>query len=186
MAKEYLDTLNEIGKKTGEKKLKEHIHRDGDWHACVQVIVINSHYEILLQKRSASKISEPNTWDQAAAGHVRAGEEPIDAAVREIEEEIGVKADKNALEFMHIMQYQRVERDGTYINNQHNNFYLLEIDHDITDLKFDPNETSELKFFAPDELIKHYQNKTLPMLFPEEDLHRFVRYVKNKAKEVVK
>ncbi len=47
---------------------------------------------MLLQKRSDSKDMEPGRWCIAAAGHVAKGESTKEAAIRELEEEIGVKA----------------------------------------------------------------------------------------------
>lgn len=35
MAKEYFDLLDENGNKTGETKLRNEVHRDGDWHKAV-------------------------------------------------------------------------------------------------------------------------------------------------------
>lgn len=182
MTEEYLDVLDENGNFTGTKKSKAEIHRDGNWHACVQIVGINPNHEILLQKRSPNKISEPNRWDQAVAGHILAGEEPIDAAIREIDEELGLKFEKSNLEFMYMLQYQQVEHDGKFINNQHNHYYLFVTAEKTKVIKFDKNEISELKFYKPDDLLNHFKNKTLDTLFYEDHLNKFVNYVKNRAK----
>jgi hypothetical protein len=39
---EYLDVLDSKGVHTGERKLRAHVHRDGDWHRTVHVWVLNS------------------------------------------------------------------------------------------------------------------------------------------------
>lgn len=64
---------------------------NGVMHRVARVILLNSRGEMLIQKRSAH-ISLPNLWDQSAAGHVDAGEEYADAAVRELAEETGVSS----------------------------------------------------------------------------------------------
>lgn len=46
--------------------------------------------EVLLQKRSLDRISWPGSFDISAAGHIDLGETPIDAAVREAKEEMGI------------------------------------------------------------------------------------------------
>ena len=35
---EYLDVLDSSGNKTGKKKLRSEIHKDGDWHRAVQIV----------------------------------------------------------------------------------------------------------------------------------------------------
>ena len=47
---------------------------------------------IYLQKRSFEKSEHPGKWDSSASGHVDSGETYQEAAARELEEEIGVKA----------------------------------------------------------------------------------------------
>jgi 16S rRNA (adenine1518-N6/adenine1519-N6)-dimethyltransferase len=47
---------------------------------------------MFLQKRSRWKDRHPLLWDSSAAGHVDAGEDYDEAAVRELKEELGVAA----------------------------------------------------------------------------------------------
>lgn len=88
---EYFDLLDENGSKTGKIKLREQVHKDGDWHRGVFVFMINSKKEILLQKRSAIKESNPNRWTVSASGHLVTGDSSYEAAVRETEEELGIR-----------------------------------------------------------------------------------------------
>lgn len=37
---EYLDILDENGIKTGKTKLRRAVHRDGDWHRSVNILLI--------------------------------------------------------------------------------------------------------------------------------------------------
>lgn len=55
--------------------------------------------EVLFQQRSM-KISNPGKWDLSAGGHINKDEATIDAAIRELYEEIGVKANPSELEFI--------------------------------------------------------------------------------------
>lgn len=50
----------------------------------------NGEPEILLQKRAAVKLTWPNCWDISAAGHIDLHEQPIEAAIRETTEELGL------------------------------------------------------------------------------------------------
>lgn len=66
------------------------IHSENLLHRAVHVLILNSHGELLLQKRSYRKDRFPGRWDSSASGHVDAGESYRDSAVRELREEIGV------------------------------------------------------------------------------------------------
>lgn len=45
---------------------------------------------ILLQQRSLSKSSKPGWFHISAGGHINVGETPLDAAIRETKEEMGI------------------------------------------------------------------------------------------------
>jgi len=61
-------------------------------HRTAHVIVFSSDFKILLQKRSLSKDVQPGKWDTAVGGHFSIGESAIEAAKREMNEEIGIPA----------------------------------------------------------------------------------------------
>ena len=97
---EYFDVLNEKGEYTGKIETREKCHREGLWHKAVVVFIINSKGQVLLQKRSANKKMWPNTWDVTAGGHVLAGEFGFQSILRECEEELGIKLNKNDITFI--------------------------------------------------------------------------------------
>ena len=88
---ELIDILNEEGEFTGEIKLKSHAHCMGLFHATVHIWFYNPNGELLLQQRGKTKNTYPLRWDVSVAGHVGAGESIEISAVREVEEEIGIK-----------------------------------------------------------------------------------------------
>lgn len=59
-------------------------------HRTAHVAVFSSSGDVLLQKRSAGKDIQPGRWDTAVGGHLAVGESYIDAARREMAEEIGL------------------------------------------------------------------------------------------------
>jgi isopentenyl-diphosphate Delta-isomerase len=106
VAEELYDVLDEQGNKTGQILPKSEVHDKELWHASVFIWIYNSKGEILLQRRAKDKKSFPDKWDVSVAGHMTAGDKPIEAAVREIEEEIGVKVTAKELvpvEFMSVI-----------------------------------------------------------------------------------
>ena len=66
------------------------VHGNKLRHRAVHILLFNAAGEVFLQKRSRWKDRHPLVWDSSAAGHVNAGEEYDAAALRELEEELGV------------------------------------------------------------------------------------------------
>ena len=87
---ERVDILNEQGKPTGESCLKSEAHRKGLLHPTVHIWLYTTDGRVLIQKRGKNKATHPLLWDVSVAGHVAAGEEIVSAAIREVEEEIGL------------------------------------------------------------------------------------------------
>ena len=69
------------------------MRRDVLLHRATYVIVLNSQNELLIQKRSTQKDVYPGYYDPTTGGVVKAGENYDENAIRELAEEIGVKAD---------------------------------------------------------------------------------------------
>jgi len=86
---ELLDIVDENDEVLGRASRPE-VHRTRRMHRAVHMFVFNAGGDLFLQKRAASKSVYPNYWDSSAAGHVDAGEHYLAAAVRELEEELGV------------------------------------------------------------------------------------------------
>ena len=92
---EYLDIVDENGCPTGEVISRDIAHRDGVLHRTAHVWVIRElegKTQILLQKRSMEKESFPSLYDTSSAGHIPAGAEPVESALRELGEELGILA----------------------------------------------------------------------------------------------
>lgn len=85
---ELFDILNEDGSKTGIVKERGVAHREGALHGTVHIWIVRkndkSGYDVLLQKRSANKDSHPGCYDISSAGHISAGDERMESALREI------------------------------------------------------------------------------------------------------
>lgn len=73
------------------------VHANRWLHRSVHVFVFNSRGELLLQKRSASKDEDPRKYTTSASGHLHAGEDYDAAAVRELDEELGIQAEVQRL-----------------------------------------------------------------------------------------
>ncbi len=68
------------------------IHAKDLLHRAVHVFVFNPAGEIYVQRRSAAKDRHPLKLDSSAAGHVDPGESYEQTAVRELQEELSIRA----------------------------------------------------------------------------------------------
>lgn len=93
MPEEIFDVVNERDEVI-DRKPRSEVHRLGLLHRAVHVLAYNSRGEIFLQKRSMKKDRQPGLWDSSASGHVDSGEDYDATAVRELQEEIGLKLAK--------------------------------------------------------------------------------------------
>lgn len=148
---EYFDVLDENGQKTGRTKLRQLVHRDGDWHHAVDIAIINDAGQMLLQRRADDKDSWPGYWDFSCGGHVVAGEEPIQAAVNELKEEVGLAVNPEDLKLLGVFKHSSRPAPD-FINNGFSSLYVLRCDQPLEDYTIQPEEISELRFFSPAEI----------------------------------
>ena len=73
---------------------RSEVHALGLRHRSVHILVFNDQQQLFLQKRSINKDENPGLWDTSAAGHVDAGESYAVCAIREINEELGIRSGK--------------------------------------------------------------------------------------------
>ncbi|MFZ3054772.1 MAG: NUDIX domain-containing protein [Minisyncoccales bacterium] len=149
---EYIDIYNSDGKPLGIKKTRDEIHSQGLWHKTVHVWVVNSKDEILIQKRSPKVENHPNQWDISAAGHIPAGEDDISSALRETEEEIGLKLSPNDL--IRIGTIKNMSSQKGYINNEFHSIFVVKINSESVNIKKQEEEVAEVKFIPRKGLQK--------------------------------
>ena len=92
---EYFDVCDENGLPTGEVVERSVAHSKGILHRTAHVWIIRKEegrWQVLLQKRSKNKDSYPGLYDTSSAGHIPAGVEPPESALRELKEELGISA----------------------------------------------------------------------------------------------
>ena len=99
---EFFDIVDEKGIPTGESIERTQAHKKGIRHRTAHIWIIREQdgkAQLLLQKRSAEKDSFPGRFDTSSAGHIQAGDEPEESAIRELYEELGIQASKEELQF---------------------------------------------------------------------------------------
>lgn len=166
--KEYFDVLDENGNLTGEKKLRKDVHRDGDWHKAVHIWIINEKGEILLQRRCATKDSNPNMLDISCAGHLSSGDNSLQGALRELKEELNIEVNEDELQYIKTLK-RSSKYTATFINNEFDDLYILRTDKKIQDMKFQKEEISEI-FYVPYNRFKDMiKNKQPDLLMHDEE-----------------
>ena len=168
MAKEYFDILDEYGNKIGKKKLRSEVHHDGDWHRAVHIWIVNNSGDVLLQRRSANKDSNPNMLDISSAGHLSAGDNSIEAALRELKEELDLDVNKEELIFIKTIK-RSTRHTETFINNEFDDLYILRINKTIDDMKFQVEEISEILFVPYKKFKQMIENKQTDLLRHDEE-----------------
>ena len=88
MQEDIFDIVDVFDNVIGQKPRSE-VHAQGLRHRAVHVLVFNDENEIFMQKRSARKDTWPGAWDASCTGHVDTGETYLEAAHRELDEELG-------------------------------------------------------------------------------------------------
>ena len=165
---ELFDVINPDGSKTGVVKERGVAHREGALHATVHTWIVRpndkSGYDVLLQKRSLCKDSNPGNYDISSAGHVDAGDETLESALRELQEELGIQAAKGELMEVgtHRGQFEAVFHGRLFKDNELSTVYLYQKPVDIEKLTLQESEVSEVIWMDFAECREKIKNKSLP------------------------
>ena len=154
---EILDVYDESGNvkdKTVVRGCDDSNFEDGE-HIAVSIIFIeNNNGEFLIQKLPSGKYS-------STGGHILTHEKPIDALIREVKEEIGVKLNKNEIISLGFRLFDFPLRF----------LYYVKKDIDIDKLILDKNEVSSVSFMNEEKINKlidkNMFNKGHAILFRE-------------------
>lgn len=154
---EKLDIRTSQGKVTGVVKERDEVHRNGDIHGTSHVWLIrkkqNKKFDILLQKRASANDVYGGGYDISSAGHVSAGEDYLDTAIRELKEELGVEAKEEDLIFIGFLEGEmRTKFAGKpFINHEVSAVYIYECDIDERDFVLQQEEVEAVIWIDFDE-----------------------------------
>jgi len=111
-------------------------------HRTISVLVFNDQSQVMLQKRSVKKDSNPGKWSNATGGHVGQDETYDQAAQREIMEELKLSEKPEFVKKMIIKDPAHTTMTQLYTIKSNGPF------------EFNPEETDEIKFFTKQDLLK--------------------------------
>ena len=143
---ELWDLVDKNGNKIGKIIERSQIHPEGTYHVGVDVWIINSKNNILIQKRSSNKRCEPNVWAMTG-GSSLFGETTEETIVREAKEELGINLIQDRLQLVKKYPTGRV-----FVYE-----YLIRQDIDINDIVMKEDEVSAVKWATYDEIEEIYK-----------------------------
>jgi 16S rRNA (adenine1518-N6/adenine1519-N6)-dimethyltransferase len=120
-------------------------------HRSVQVLVVDRHDRVLLQRRSRAKDLYPGYFCASASGHVAAGEDYARTAEREVGEELGVALPLTCIGKVLVRSALETEMTAVYVACSDGPFY------------FHPTETAGGTFFTRAELARARADGHLPL-----------------------
>lgn len=137
------EVLDEQGHATGQTLGRAAVHEQELWHPTVNVWILNSNGEVLLQLRGPDVELNPNTWDMAIGTHARPGEDPFDAALRCLQTELGVTIAKDQLR--HLFNIQSANPvGGGKMHRTLGHVFLLRRDIPLADFTYDQSKIAQL------------------------------------------
>ncbi len=180
---EYFDITDEEGVPTGETISRSEAHDKGIPHRTAHIWIVRKVgdiYQVLLQKRSADKESFPGMYDTSSAGHIQAGDEPLESAQREIFEELGIDAATDDLTYagkFHI-KYEMEFHRKMFRDNEVAFVYIYEKPVEISDLKLQAEEVEEVRWFDIDEVREGCIHRDGTFCVPMEGLETVMKYLR--------
>lgn len=176
---ELFDILDENGVKTGVVGERGVVHREGSPHATAHIWIVReagkdgsrSGYEILLQKRSLCKDSNPGCYDISSAGHVEAGSGILETAVRELSEELGITAMPGELHYAgkHKRVFEDFFHGKVFRDYEFSSVYVYKEPIDTEKMILQEDEVESVMWMDYAECLERIADRTLKnCICPEE------------------
>ncbi len=180
---EIFDITDENGIPTGETITRSEAHDKGITHRTAHIWIVRKKgdsYQVLLQKRSEEKESFPGMYDTSSAGHIQAGDEPLESAQRELEEELGIKAEEGDLSFagkFHI-KYEMEFHGKMFRDDEVPFVFVYEKPVEIDDLILQKEEVDEVRWFDIEQVHEGCIHRGGTFCVPIEGLETLMKYLK--------
>ncbi len=158
---------NIIGNAEFEDVYKSHKTSSPLLFRTVAVMVFNSEGKLVLQKRSKRLPIAPGLWETSASGHIDLGDSYEQAALKELEEELGINVDQEDLIFVRKLSPDKENifcfnklfvciNNGPYIpNDEVEEIVLVSIDDLMTDIVKKPEKYTK----SLESNIRYYKEK---------------------------
>ena len=135
---EVWDLYDRFARKTGKVVPKGAELSAEDYHLAMEVWIVNSSGQVLIQERSQDCEILPGVWG-LTTGRMVAGEDTRSGCIRELREELGIAVRPEQLQFLRRI----LRQDGTHLIWD---IYLLQMDIPVSRLKLQSEEVSGAKW----------------------------------------
>lgn len=142
MAMELWDAYREDGTLAGCNLVRGEVIPVGLYHLVSEIVVRHEDGMFLLMQRDLKKPNYPGLYEASASGSVLMGENPYDAAIRELKEETGIDASN----IEHLYKY--VDKNTIF------NGYLCETNCDKNSITLQEGETISYLWLTKEEFFK--------------------------------
>ena len=164
---EYFDTYTREGKPLGPVK-RSIVHAEGIWHKAVNVLLYRTSGALVIQQRAAQKSVCPLAWDLSVAEHLQVSESWESAAMRGLQEELGV-------EHINLTQCggELMEQFDLHLGQQQiHNYEFQRCYQGVTDapIRVDPIEVKSVREISLTELMHQMHSE------PQQFTPWFVRW----------
>lgn len=181
---EIFDIVDENGFPTGETVERTEAHRLGLRHRTAHIWVVREQEgvtEVLLQKRAANKDSFPGRFDTSSSGHIHTGDEPLESALRELEEEIGIHAQAEDLTFAGTfrIQYEKEFYGKMFRDNEISFVYVYRKPVDTSSLVLQAEEVECVEWFPLDYVVSECANHNPKFCVPSGGLETICKFLQN-------
>jgi len=170
MPKKLLNIVDENDNIIGAEERKV-IHEKGLLHREVHIWFVTPNNQIIFQHRAKNKDTFPDLLDISVAGHVEIGDSYIETAIKEVEEETGVKIKQSDLIFIDKIRRDSEDKITKMNNNTFREVYMFTYKGDISDLKIEKDEGMGFEVFTIEKLLN----------MNEAEKARFIPYIYNFA-----
>jgi isopentenyl-diphosphate Delta-isomerase len=120
-------------------------HQKALLHRAFSVFIFNGKNEMLLQQRAFTKYHSSGLWSNACCSHPRPNENPHDAAIRRLEEEMGFTTELNkAFSFVYKTNF-----DNGLTEHEYDHVFLGQYESEI---RFNTDEVNDYCFKKIEEI----------------------------------
>lgn len=142
--KELFDVVNERDEVIGVEE-RDIVHAKKLFHRASHIWIVHPEtHQILIQRRSPEKDTFPNCWTSSVSGHVDSGETYLQAARREVPEEVGLEEPFELKPIGYERACEETELE----------FVILYLCYHAGPFKFAEDEITELRWMDPSDLTE--------------------------------
>lgn len=178
---ELLDVVTAEGIPTGEVIERKAAHQQGIRHRTAHLWLLRRHQgelQVLLQRRSLNKDSNPGCFDISSAGHIPAGMDYIPSCLRELREELGLALEPRQLHYCGQRRffYRETFHGEPFLDNQVSNVYCAWLDAEPKEMTLQTSEVDSVLWMGLQACLTAVEQNTIPHCIKPEELAMVLNY----------